>query len=127
MTSPPVAKTAPSPRAAFGYRDFRLYQAPRLLSTIANQMLSVAVGWQVYELTRRPFDLGLVGLVQFLPAIGLSLLTGHTADRFDRRKVVMVCYVALAFLSVLLYVSTRAGSATWPIYVAMTLFATARA
>jgi MFS family permease len=116
-----------SPQAAFEYRDFRLYQAARLLSTIANQMLSVAVGWQVYELTRRPFDLGLVGLVQFLPAIGLSLLTGNTADRFDRRKIVMVCYAALAATSVLLYVATRAGSATWPIYATMMLFASARA
>ena len=116
-----------SPRAAFEYRDFRLYQSSRLLSTIANQMLSVAVGWQVYELTRRPFDLGLVGLVQFLPAIGLSLLTGHTADRFDRRHVVMVCYGALAASSVLLFLSTRWTTATWPIYVMMSLFATARA
>jgi len=116
-----------SARAAFAYRDFRLYQAARLLSTLANQMLSVAVGWQVYELTRRPFDLGLVGLVQFLPAFGLSLLTGHTADRFDRRRVVMVCYVALALTSVLLWKGTQGGSATWPIYVTMALFATARA
>jgi MFS family permease len=115
------------PRAAFEYRDFRLYQAARLLSTIANQMLSVAVGWQVYELTRRPFDLGLVGLVQFLPAIGLSLLTGNAADRFDRRKIVMICYAALAVTSALLYASTRAGTATWPIYATMVLFATARA
>jgi MFS family permease len=117
---------APS-RAAFAYRDFRLYQVSRLLSTIANQMLSVAVGWQVYELTRRPFDLGLVGLVQFLPAIGLSLLTGHTADRFDRRRVVMICYAALAASSVLLFLSTRWVAATWPIYVMMALFATGRA
>jgi hypothetical protein len=116
-----------SPRAAFGYRDFRLYQGARLLSTIANQMLSVAVGWQVYELTGRPFDLGLVGLVQFLPAIGLSLLTGHTADRFDRRKVVLTCYAALAVTSALLYSSAHAGSATWHIYATMFLFATARA
>jgi MFS family permease len=116
-----------SPRAAFEYRDFRLYQGSRLLSTIANEMMSVAVGWQVYELTRRPFDLGLVGLVQFLPSIGLSLLTGHTADRFDRRKVVMACYVALAACSMFLYLTTRSVTAIWPIYMTMTLFATARA
>src|SRR5271168_1961975 len=114
-----------SPRAAFEYRDFRLYQASRLLSTIASQALSVAVGWQVYELTRRPFDLGLVGLVQFLPAIGLSLLTGHTADRFDRRKIAIVSKGVLAATSALLYASTRTGSATWPIYAYMFLFATA--
>jgi len=115
------------PRAAFEYRDFRLYQAARLLSTIATQMLSVAVGWQVYELTRRPFDLGLIGLVQFLPGIGLSLLTGNAADRMDRRRIVLVCYAALAVTSGLLYAFTRTGSATWPIYLTMVLFATARA
>jgi MFS family permease len=79
------------------------------------------------ELTGRPFDLGLIGLVQFLPAIGLSLLTGHAADRFDRRRVVVVCYGALAATSALLYGSTRGGSAPWHIYALMFLFATARA
>jgi MFS family permease len=127
MNRSPRPDPKTSARAAFAYRDFRLYQAARLLSTIANQMLAVAVGWQVYELTRRPLDLGLVGLVQFLPAIGLSLLTGNAADRFDRRKIVIVCYVALALTSALLYASTRAGPATWPIYLTMMLFATARA
>jgi len=116
-----------SGRAAFQYRDFQLYQAARLLSTIANQMLSVAVGYQVYELTSSKVDLALVGLVQFLPAVGLSLVTGNTADRFDRRRVVMVCYVALALTSALLFVWTRTGSATWPIYVTLVLVATARA
>jgi MFS family permease len=111
-------------------RDFRLYQGARLLSALADQMLSVAVGWQVYELTGRPFDLGLVGLVQFVPAFGLSLLTGHTTDRFDRRKILMICNSALVVTSALLYASTastRAGSTTWAIYGTMVLFATARA
>src|SRR5580658_10456239 len=116
-----------SARAAFAYRDFRLYQVARLLSTIAIQMLSVAVGWHVYELTRRPFDLGLVGLVQFLPAIGLSLLTGHTADRFDRRRVVMICNAALVVTATLLYFSAVAGSAIWHIYATLFLFAAVRA
>jgi hypothetical protein len=59
MTEALSSSNAHSPRAAFGYRDFRLYMGARLLSTLATQMLSVAVGWQVYELTGRPFDLGL--------------------------------------------------------------------
>ncbi|MGO9834141.1 MAG: MFS transporter [Polyangiaceae bacterium] len=117
----------PSPRSVLAYRDFRLYQGKRLLSTLADQMLAVAVGWQVYDRTGRAFDLGLVGLVQFLPAIGLSLLTGHTTDRFDRRKVVMICNGSLAVTAMLLFASTRAGSATWHIYASMFLFATARA
>ena len=127
MTELEAPASAPSPRAAFGFRDFRLYLGARVLSTVATQMLSVAVGWQIYDLTGRPSALALVGLVQFVPAIGLSLLTGHTADRFDRRGVVITCYVALAVASLLLYGSAAAGAAPWHIYATMVFFATARA
>ena len=58
-------------------------------------MQSVAVGWQIYEITRRPLDLGLVGLAQFLPGLLLFLLGGHVADRFDRRHVLLACYASL--------------------------------
>jgi MFS family permease len=120
---------APPPaRAAFAYRDFRLYMGVRFLGTVAGLMLSVAVGWEVYERTHDPFDLGLVGLFQFLPAILLSLVTGHVADRFDRRRVVGLCYGALSAISVLLYLQSRlATHAVWPIYSVMALFAVARA
>jgi MFS family permease len=59
-------------------------------------MQSVAVGWQVYEITKRPLDLGLVGLAQFLPGILLFLVSGHVADRQDRRKLIVICYVGFA-------------------------------
>src|SRR5580658_7933310 len=101
MRSTPIDE-GPSARSVLAYRDFRLYQGQRLLSTLADAMLSVAVGWQVYDRTGRAFDLGLVGLVQFVPAIGFSLLTGHTTDRFDRRNVVLICSGALAATSGLL-------------------------
>jgi MFS family permease len=123
----PAPKAPPPTGAAFEYRDFRLYQGARLLSNLSEQMLAVAVGWQVYELTGRPFDLGLVGLVQFVPAIGFSLLTGHTTDRFDRRKIVMICNGALAVTAALLYASTRTGATVWHVYAMMFLVATARA
>lgn len=123
-----MASAPPSARAAFAYRDFRLYMGVRFLGTIASLMLSVAVGWEVYERTRNPFDLGLVGLFQFLPAILLSLVTGHVADRFDRRRVVGICYAALSATSLLLYVQSRStGTSVWPIYSIMALFAVARA
>jgi len=122
-----MASAPPSARAAFAYRDFRLYMGVRFLGTIASLMLSVAVGWEVYERTRNPFDLGLVGLFQFLPAILLSLVTGHVADRFDRRRVVGICYAALSATSLLLYVQSRStGTSVWPIYSIMALFAIAR-
>jgi len=55
------------------------------------QMLAVAVGWQIYRLTGSAFDLGLVGLAQFLPMVCLTLFVGHVADRFDRPRIVAVC------------------------------------
>ena len=55
------------------------------------QMLAVAVGWQVYDLTRSALDLGLVGLAQFLPSVVLLLAVGHVADRHDRRSIVRLC------------------------------------
>lgn len=67
-----------------------MFVAARCAATIAYQMMGVAVGWQVYDLTHRVFDLGLVGLVQFLPSLLLVLLTGHVADRYDRRMVIAV-------------------------------------
>src|SRR5438552_2749722 len=63
------------------------YWLSRVLSGMGYQMLSVAVGWQMYDLTRNPLDLGLLGLAQFLPAVGLVLVVGQVADRFDRRVV----------------------------------------
>jgi MFS family permease len=69
-------------------------------------MQSVAVGWQVYEITKRPLDLGLTGLVQFLPGVLLFLLAGHTVDRFDRRKLLTWCYGGYGVSSALLLAIT---------------------
>ncbi|MGE5477622.1 MAG: MFS transporter [Bacteroidales bacterium] len=83
--------TTASARAVLAIGDFRSYLAIRFLSAIALQMVGVAVGWQVYDLTRDPLYLGLVGLVQFVPAFACALPAGQAADRFDRRRVLMVC------------------------------------
>lgn len=114
--------------AAFRSRDFRVFQGARFFSTIATQAQSVAVGWQVYEITGEPLDLGFVGLAQFLPAFGLSLVTGHVADRYDRRRVVITCSVAMALCSALLLLLAGAGNrSTLAIYAVLFLFGTARA
>src|SRR5678816_2330566 len=89
----------PAGRIAFTSPDFPIYQAARFFIVAALEMQSVAVGWQVYEITRRPLDLGLIGLAQFLPGMLLFLVSGHVADRFDRRKVVTVCYLSLIHIS----------------------------
>ncbi|HEX4476436.1 MAG TPA: MFS transporter [Polyangiaceae bacterium] len=107
-------------------RDFRLYQAARLLETIAEQMIAVAVGWQIYDLTGRAFDLGVVGLVQFVPTIALSLFAGHAVDRYDRRRVVLACSAVLAVTSLLFYAASHGGSVVWHLYATLVLFAAAR-
>ena len=115
-------------RAAFRYPDFRLYQAARFLSIVAIEMQSVAVGWQIYELTRRPLDLGLVGLVQFLPGILLFLLSGHVADRFPRRAIILGCLAGFALCSLLLFGLALSGpGSARPIYLILVLFGVVRA
>ncbi len=69
-------------------RPFVLFWLARLVSTIGYQMLTLTIGWQVYLITNSAFDLGLVGLIQFVPAVVLTLLIGHAADRYDRRVIV---------------------------------------
>ena len=111
-----------SPRVAFQHRDFRLFQAARALSIVGTEMQSVAVGWQVFEITHRPLDLGYVGLMQFLPGVLLSIPAGHTADRFDRRAVLLTCYVSYALCSVLLFLQARiGGSSVLPIFAVLLL------
>lgn len=107
MTS--KAETSLPAAAAFHYRNYRLYQASRFLVVASLEMQSVAVGWQIYEITRRPLYLGLVGLAQFLPGLLLFLVGGHTADRFDRRHVLLVCYSSFALCSFSLLAITRSG------------------
>lgn len=79
----------------------------RLAGTMANQMLMVAVGWQMYELTRNPWDLGLVGLYQFLPALLLTLVAGHVADRVHRGRIIAACFVMQASVALVLVAATQ--------------------
>jgi MFS family permease len=108
--------------------DFRRYIAARFLGSLAVQMQTVAVGWQVYEVTRRPLDLGLIGLSQFLPFVLLILPAGHFADRHDRRRILVACYALLLVCALLLLGFAWHGLRTaWPVFAAMTLFGIARA
>ncbi len=114
-------------RVAFTYPAFRLYAQARFFIVLATEMQSVAVGWQVYEITRRPLDLGLVGLAQFLPGILLFLVSGHVADRYDRRKVLMCGYAGFAACSALLLAITWRGThSVHPIYAVMVLVGVVR-
>lgn len=114
--------------AAFRHPDFAFYCGSRFLSALAIQMQNVAVGWLVYDLTRDPLALGLVGLAGFLPAICFALLTGHVADRFDRRGVLRLCYAVATASAGGLFVHAWTGSTTvWPIYALVLVYGTARA
>jgi MFS family permease len=114
-------------RAAFAFPDFRLYQMTRLAGVIGAQIVSIAVGWQVYDLTRRPLDLGYVGLAQFLPAFLLALPAGDIADRVDRRRIIALCQAAYA-LTALLLLATAFGAVKGPlpVYLVLVFFGAAR-
>jgi len=105
-------------RVAFQYPNFVSYTIARFFIVVALEMQSVAVGWQVYEITRRPIDLGYVGLAQFLPGFVLFLFAGHAADILDRRKLLMWVYVGYASCSALLLLINKmshdAASASGP-------------
>ncbi len=117
-----VGKPNLAGRIAFTYPAFVLYQLARFCIVLATEMQAVAIGWQVYEITKRPLDLGLVGLSQFLPGILLFLVSGYTADRFDRRKVLTLGYAAFAMCSALLLAISVHGSHTvYPIYLVSAL------
>lgn len=125
MTTP--ENSTSSGRVAFTYPSFGLFQLGRFFIVLAGEMLSVAVGWQIYEITKRPLDLGLVGLAQFLPIVLLFLVSGHVADRFDRRRVLLACYCASAFCAgSLLFLTLRGIRHIYPIYVVLVLLGVAR-
>ena len=113
-------------RAVLRHRDFRFYLAGRFLWALALQMQTLAIAWLVYDLTHNPLSLGFIGLFAFLPALPLSLVTGAVADRYDRRRVLLLTYVLMigglaAFLA--LAGTTRA----WPAYGLVAIIGAARA
>jgi MFS family permease len=102
-----------APRRGFAllrHRDFTRFMLARFAAAVAAQMIVIAVGWQVYALTGRVLDLGLLGLSQFLPFIVFALFAGHAADRFDRRRLLMACLVVYLAVALGLLVCTRSGA-----------------
>ncbi len=117
-----------TPFAALRYRDFTVFAAARLLTTLSWQILGATVGWQVWQLTHDPLSLAFVGLVQFLPFFLLVLPAGQIADRFDRRLVLIAAYTVEASCSaLLLWFTLSDATVVWPVFVAMTLFGCGRA
>lgn len=113
---------------ALRHRNFTLYLSARLLATIAVQMQTVAVGWQIYALSGDVMDLGLVGLSQFAPFAVLILIAGQAADQWDRRWIITLCFVVEMLCGVLLLVFSLSGlEAVWPVFAVMALYGSARA
>ncbi len=107
LAEPGLPGRARPPRL-LGPGDFRRYWWSRLASTAAGQMLLVALGWQMYDLTGSAWDLGLVGLAQFLPALLLALPAGHTIDRHDRRRVLALVLALQAVVATALAIASGA-------------------
>jgi MFS family permease len=114
--------------SAFLSRDFRLYQTARLLVILGAEAQSVAVQWQVYQITRSALDLGLTGLALFAPGILFMLAAGHVADRYDRRRIILICYAVQAICTVaLIRFALHPTANIWPIYAVLVGIGTGRA
>ena len=113
--------------AAFRHAAYLRFWAARFLTTFATQIVSVAVGWQIYDLTRDPFDLGLVGLVQFAPSLLLVLVTGAMSDRFGRRLIMGLSSMLEAACALALFILTLRGlTSPTGVFVVLLVFGIAR-
>ncbi|MCM2448701.1 MFS transporter [Agrobacterium vitis] len=114
--------------AAFRHSAYTKFFFARFLAAFAMQIVSVAVGWQMYEVTGNALYLGLIGLVQFLPALLLILVTGTAADRMNRRMIVAVCLgVSAVCVALLLFLTVENAFSPMPVLAIMTIFGSERA
>jgi MFS family permease len=112
---------------AFAYPAYRNFWIGRFLAAFSVQMVAVAVGWQIYDLTRDPLDLGLIGLCMFLPSVALVLVTGKAADTYGRRRIMWLALVAEALVAAgLLMLTMRGLVSPLPVFVLVTLLGIAR-
>jgi MFS family permease len=113
---------------AFASRDFSRYELARVVAVLGAEAQSVAVAWQVYSITHRPLDLGYTGLALFLPSLLFLLAAGHVADRFDRRRILLLSYGLQMVCAVALVVLAFRGSQNvYSIYAVLFLIGTGRA
>jgi MFS family permease len=113
---------------ALHQRPYVFYLAALGFAGFAVQIMSVSVGWQVYDLTRSALNLGFVGLAQFLPALLLVLVTGLIADKFNRRLIIGICLMLEVVCACGLLIFTQSGfNDIWPVFVILAGFGTARA
>ena len=107
--------------ALLAYPSFVRFWLARLTGVMSNQMLMLALAWQMYDLTSSAWDLGLVGLFQFVPALLMALPAGHVADRLHRGRIFAVCMLAQALVAALLVLSTHGGWTTRELILALSV------
>ncbi len=105
-----VSQSGSAFRSAFRHRAFALFWTARVCSMLAIQMQVVAVGWQIYDMTSNPLDLGLVGLFQFLPSLALVLFAGHVVDSHDRKGILFGALTTECVAVAGLFAATLAGA-----------------
>ncbi len=112
-------ETKNDPYSSLRYKDFQFFILARLVSVFAVQMQAVVVGWQVYEKTKDPLSLGLIGLCEIIPAVSVSLYAGHIADKTDRRFIILSCIIGMLLCYLTLTVLSLPGydSEVWQIYL----------
>lgn len=114
--------------AAFRHRSYALFFSARFLAAFATQIISVSVGWQMYDVTGNALYLGLIGLFQFLPSLFLILVTGTVADRYNRRVIVALCLLLASVCAAGLFVLTVSGAfSPWPVFAILGIFGVERA
>ena len=124
-----MSRNGHDPYQALRYNEYRWFLAGSLALTMATQVQTLVMGWQVYHLTRDPFSLGLIGLSEAVPFLGLSLVGGWAADRMDRRSLSLMALLAL-ILGAALLLGLNLGTgprAAWPFYAIQALAGVGRA
>jgi MFS family permease len=121
------------PYAALKIKEFRFFVFARFITTVAFQMQSVIVGWQIYEMTKDPFSLGLIGLSEAIPFLSVALFAGHIADIFNRKKLIQLSILLFFICSLILLSFTYNLSnvlvlfGTTPIFIVIAITGLARA
>ncbi|WP_064707989.1 MFS transporter [Rhizobium bangladeshense] len=114
--------------AAFRHQSYTRFFFARFLLSFSQQIVSVAVGWQMYDQTGKAIYLGLIGLVQFLPSLLLILVTGSVADRHNRRAIAALCSLVSALCTLTLLIMTATDTfAPWPVFAVLLIFGVERA
>jgi len=141
--SPPAAPAPHDPYAALRLPDFRRYITARVLFNVATQIQGVVISWQIFKLTNDPLALGLIGLAEAIPSIGVSLYAGHVADSIRRKRIIVPAVVVLFLCAVTLFwlshqaqalllergrvhLSVFDATIVWPLYLAIFVSGVAR-